>query len=93
MAVCEDGSEAWLAMYRDPTCHANPQLINPMGVVPGTFCLTNPPFLNDIHLLLQFSMIFHCVDAVERSMPKKFINASLDVPVIEDPLKNPGCYE
>jgi hypothetical protein len=93
MAVCEDGTEAWLAMYMDPTCHEFPQLINPMGIVPGTFCLTTPPFLNDTHIIMQFSMIFRCVDAVERSMPKKFMNADLDVPVIEDPPKRPSCCE
>jgi hypothetical protein len=93
MAVCEDGKEAWLAMYRDPTCHENPQMISPNGIIPGTFCITAPSALSEIHIIFQMSLIFHCVDAVERSMPKKLINSDLDVPVIEDPPKKPGCCE
>jgi hypothetical protein len=71
LAVCDDDTLPWLAMYADPTCHATPRFVNPKVILPGKFCLTTPPFFDEVHIIMQFSMIFRCVDSIERSMPAK----------------------
>lgn len=85
--VCEDGNEAWLALYRDSTCHSIAWMINPKFVLPSNICLNTGVMPNATHVIFKLSMMFHCIDAVEGSMPDKLMNGDLDVPVIEDPPK------